>query len=82
MIRLIESMREVFKMANLDSPIAGKILEINIKVGQEVTEDDELFIIEAMKMENPVFGDAGTVKELLVKIGDRVQEGDVLAVIE
>lgn len=69
-------------MANLDSPIAGKILEINIKVGQEVTEDGELFIIEAMKMENPVFGDAGTVKELLVKIGDRVQEGDVLAVIE
>lgn len=69
-------------MANLDSPIAGKILEINIKVGQEVTEDDGLFMIEAMKMENPVFGDAGTVKELLVKIGDRVQEGDVLAVIE
>ena len=69
-------------MANLDSPIAGKILEINIKVGQEVTEDDELFIIEAMKMENPVFGDAGTVKEVLVKIGDKVQEGDVLAVIE
>lgn len=69
-------------MANLDSPIAGKILKINIKVGQEVTEDDELFIIEAMKMENPVFGDAGTVKELLVKIGDKVEEGDVLAVTE
>ena len=69
-------------MANLDSPIAGKILEINIKVGQEVTEDDELFIIEAMKMENPVFGDAGIVKAVNVKVGDRVQEGDVLAEIE
>lgn len=69
-------------MANLDSPIAGKILEVNIKVGQEVTEDDELFIIEAMKMENPVYGDGGTVKEVKVKPGDRVQEGDVLAVIE
>lgn len=69
-------------MSNLESPISGKILEINIKVGQEVTEDDELFIIEAMKMENPVFGDAGTVKAVNVKIGDRVQEGDVLAVIE
>ena len=69
-------------MPNLDSPISGKILEINIKVGQEITEDDELFIIEAMKMENPVFGDTGTVKEVNVKIGDRVQEGDVLAVIE
>ncbi|MDQ7096817.1 biotin/lipoyl-containing protein [Desulfosporosinus sp. PR] len=69
-------------MANLDSPIAGKILEINIKVGQQVTEDDELFIIEAMKMENPVYGDAGTVREIMVKVGDRVQEGDVLVVIE
>jgi acetyl-CoA carboxylase biotin carboxyl carrier protein len=69
-------------MTNLESPIAGKILEINFKVGQEVTDDDELFIIEAMKMENAVFCDAGTLKELLVKIGDRVQEGDVLALIE
>ncbi|HVJ47654.1 acetyl-CoA carboxylase biotin carboxyl carrier protein subunit [Desulfitobacterium sp.] len=69
-------------MANLECPIAGKIIEINIKVGQEVSEDDELFIIEAMKMENPVFGDTGIVKELNVKVGDRVQEGDVLAVIE
>lgn len=69
-------------MANLECPIAGKIIEINIKVGQAVTEDDELFIVEAMKMENPVFGDTGTVKELNVKVGDRVQEGDVLAVIE
>lgn len=69
-------------MANVECPIAGKIIEINIKVGQEVTEDDELFIIEAMKMENPVFGDTGMVKELNVKVGDRVQEGDVLAVIE
>ena len=69
-------------MANLNSPISGKVFEINIKVGQTVTEDDELIIIEAMKMENPVFGDAGTVKELNVKVGDLVQEGDVLAVIE
>lgn len=69
-------------MTNLECPIAGKIIEINIKVGQQVTEDDELFIIEAMKMENPVFGDTGIVKELNVKVGDRVQEGDVLAVIE
>jgi acetyl-CoA carboxylase biotin carboxyl carrier protein len=69
-------------MANLDSPLAGKILEINMQVGQVVTEDDELIILEAMKMENPIFGPAGTVKEIKVKIGDKVQEGDILAVIE
>lgn len=69
-------------MSKVESPIAGKVFKINVKVGQVVTEDDELFIIEAMKMENAVYFDAGTVKELLVKIGDQVQEGDVLAVIE
>lgn len=70
-------------MLKVESPIAGKILEINVEVGQAVTEDDELIIIEAMKMENPVFGDEdGTVKEILVKVGDRVEEGQVLLVIE
>ncbi len=42
-------------MAELKSPMAGKVQEINIKVGQMITEDDELFIIEAMKMENVLF---------------------------
>lgn len=70
-------------MANMESPLAGKILEINIKVGQEVSEDDEVMIIESMKMENPLFPPAdGTVKEIRVKVGDRVNEGDVLAVFE
>lgn len=69
-------------MANCESPLAGKILEINIEVGQKVDEDEELMILEAMKMENPIFGPAGTVKEIKVKVGDKVQEGDVLAVIE
>jgi len=69
-------------VGNLLSPIAGKVLEINVKVGQVITEDDEVFIVEAMKMENVVYGDPGKVKEIVVKIGDRVQEGDVLAVIE
>lgn len=69
-------------MVKVESPIAGKIFEINVEVGQTITEDDEIIIIEAMKMENPVFGEDGTVKEILVKVGDRVEEGDVLLVIE
>lgn len=70
-------------MANLESPLAGKILEINMEVGQKVTGDDELIIIESMKMENPIFSEGeGTVKEIKIKVGDKVQEGDVLAVIE
>jgi Acetyl/propionyl-CoA carboxylase, alpha subunit len=70
-------------MANLESPLAGRILAINMEIGQTITEDDELVIIESMKMENPIFNEmAGTVKEIKIKVGDRVQEGDILAVIE
>ena len=69
-------------MIEVKSPIAGKIQEVNIKVGQMVTEDDEFFIIEAMKMENAIYGDTGVVKEILVKAGDQVEEDQVLAIVE
>jgi len=69
-------------MAEITCPMAGRIAEINVKVGQMITEDDELFVIEAMKMENVVYGDPGVVKQVLVKVGDEVEEDQVLAVIE
>lgn len=69
-------------MADLISPIGGKIQEINVKVGQIITEDDEAFIIEAIKMENVVYGEPGVVKEILVKEGDQVEEDAILAVVE
>jgi len=69
-------------MAELLSPIAGKVREINMKIGQMMTEDDEAFIIEAMKMENVVYGEPGIVKEILVNIGDKVEEDDLLAIVE
>jgi biotin carboxyl carrier protein len=70
------------EMAELVSSIAGKIKEINIKVGQTITEDDEAFIIEAMKMENVMYGEAGVVKEIKVNVGDAVEEDAVLAIVE
>jgi biotin carboxyl carrier protein len=69
-------------MAEITSTVAGKIKEINISAGQTITEDDEAFIIEAMKMENVVYGEAGVVKEIKVKAGDSVEEDAVLAIIE
>ncbi|MDR1246580.1 MAG: acetyl-CoA carboxylase biotin carboxyl carrier protein subunit [Clostridiales Family XIII bacterium] len=69
-------------MAEITSTVAGKVKEVNIEPGQMVTEDDEAFIIEAMKMENVVYGEAGVVKEIVVKVGDSVEEDAVLAIIE
>ncbi len=69
-------------MTEITSPMAGRIAEINMEVGQNITEDDELFVIEAMKMENVVYGDPGVVKQVLVKVGDEVEEDQVLAIVE
>jgi acetyl-CoA carboxylase biotin carboxyl carrier protein len=69
-------------MTEVTSPMAGRVQGINVKVGQMITEDDELFIVEALKMENVVYGDPGIVKEILVKEGQEVEEDQVLAIIE
>ena len=65
------------------SPLAGKVWTISVKEGETVEEDDEVLVLEAMKMETPVYSSVeGTVKEIKVKQGDAVEEDDVLAVIE
>jgi len=69
-------------MAEVTMPMNGKVIAINVEVGAQVSEDDELVIIEAMKMELPVVATAsGTVKEINAKVGESYQVGDVLAVI-
>ena len=70
-------------MAVIESPMAGKVVEILVKVGQSVAEDDEVIILEAMKMENPVYApENGMVKEIKVEVGKKVAEGEVLLVLE
>ncbi len=64
------------------APMPGKIVKILVNVGDLVGEDDELLILEAMKMENPIFSDGeGTVKEVKVKEGDAVKAEEVLLII-
>ena len=65
------------------APLAGKVLDVLVAVGDTVEADEETFIIEAMKMETPVFALCdGTLKEIRVNKDDIVNEDDVLAVID
>lgn len=65
------------------APMPGKILEILVNVGDEVNEDDELILLEAMKMENPIYAPAGgTVKEIKIKANDSVETEQLMMVIE
>jgi len=64
-------------------PLAGNVWQILVEVGDEVEEDDELLIIEALKMENPVYAPCdGTVSEIRVKKGDVVEDDEVLMIID
>ncbi len=65
------------------APLPGKIIKIEIEQGAAVKEDDEAFIIEAMKMETPINVPCdGIVKEIKVEEGADVEADQVLAVIE
>ncbi len=65
------------------APLAGNIMSVLVEPGTAIQEDDELLVIEALKMENMVYAPCGgTVKEVRVKKGDKVEEDAVLLVIE
>ena len=65
------------------SEIPGTVFKIEVKVGDEVAEDDPVIILESMKMEIPVGApSAGRVTEILVEEGEAVEEGQEVAVIE
>jgi acetyl-CoA carboxylase biotin carboxyl carrier protein len=65
------------------APLAGNVLDVMVEPGAKVEEDDDLLIIEALKMENPIAAPcSGTVKEIRVKKGDKVAQDALLIVIE
>ena len=67
----------------LKSPMPGKVVLIEVAVGQAVAPGDGLVVLEAMKMENEFRATAaGAVKEIRVQVGQAVNAGDVLVVIE
>lgn len=64
-------------------PMVGKIVNVLVKVGDKVSEDDQIATLEAMKMEMPIVAPtAGVIKEVMVAAGQEVDADTVLAVIE
>ena len=59
------------------------MIELKVKVGDTVKANDEVLVLEAMKMENSITTDyAGTVKQILVAEGQTVATDAVLMEIE
>lgn len=66
----------------LQAPMPGTILRILVNVGDAVSENQPLMILEAMKMENEIVAtSAGTVTGIHVSQGQSVNPGDGLITI-
>ena len=67
---------------DVPSPLAGKVVSIDVQPGQKVEANDQLITLEAMKMNTYIFAPAaGTVQAILAKAGDAVEEGQTLVKI-
>lgn len=67
----------------IEVPITGKIISVEVKVGDTVNEGDVICILESMKMENPILAAVGgKVLEIGVKPDQVVKPGEMIAVIE
>jgi len=67
------------KISELKAPMPGMVLKVFVVEGVEVKKGDNLFILEAMKMENIIKSpDDVTVKTVKIKHGDKVEKGQVL----
>ena len=66
----------------IKAPMTGKIVSIVVNLGDHVNAEDEVVIMDTMKMEIPVYAPAeGTVKEIKVKEGDSIKTDQVLMTI-
>jgi len=61
------------------SPLSGKLVSIDVKVGDQVNEGAQVATVEAMKMNTYIFAPkAGRVEAVFGNPGDGIEEGHVL----
>jgi 3-methylcrotonyl-CoA carboxylase alpha subunit len=67
----------------LTAPMPGKVLEVLVSVGQNVTAGTTLMILEAMKMEHRIVAATdGLVRAVNFSAGDQVEQGVALLALE
>lgn len=63
--------------------MGGKIIKVSVNVGDAVSEDDEVAVLEAMKMEMPILTEEdGTVAEIKIAAGQTVEADQVIIVLK
>ena len=70
-------------IVEIKAEITGNVWKIVAVVGDTVGEDQEILILESMKMEIPVSASGeGRITEILVSEGETITEGTVVATLE
>ena len=63
--------------------LGGVVVQVDVRVGQTVTQGQRLLVLEAMKMKNHLLASrAGQVSRVLVAAGDAVEAGQPLLTIQ
>lgn len=71
------------KSFTVSSDVAGTVWKVAISVGDAVNAEQDLVVLESMKMEIPSASpQAGVVLQILVAEGEVVEEGQPLVIIE
>ena len=66
-----------------EAPMPGKILDIHVNVGDTVTVNQPVMVLEAMKMESQIVAEKdGVIASINVTPGQTVNPGDLLFSIE
>ena len=69
--------------ADLSAPMPGRVLAVEVAVGDKVEAGARLVVLEAMKMEYPIQAPAaGVVRELYCAPGSQVERGATLLLLE
>lgn len=70
-------------MKQITAMMAGTVIEVLVKTGDQLADGQDVIILESMKMQLPIQAEqTGKVKEVKVSSGDFVNEGDVLVVLD
>ena len=71
------------RVSEIKAPMPGLVLKLFVNEGTEVKKGDNLFILEAMKMENIIKSPADViVKSVKIKPGDKVEKNQVLLIFQ